>query len=791
MRRYFLISCIGCTFIFTTVFFQNCGKYRPELNASAGYSVGQESIGDGTADDDATLTEIVRVSSIDFSQSVPTYSGSGTPVFSFAINNPRVVPIVSYSCKIDTGEWKTCSSPLTLNGLSEGMHTLSVKAVYKSVSSTPKSIVWTKDTVAPQISFNQAPPETIGIGNIEITFSATDSGSGIAQYSCLFDNTDWKSCTSPVTLTDLPNGTHSLIVRVTDKAGNINEVSKAWTVDPSYPYISLTTKPDAFITASVASFSFEVMNGLSFNDFECQFNKNTAFTPCMSGVSYTLGTDGQYTFSVRGRDSQGLYTSTLTYQFYRDVTPPKIQLVSPDTGSLSRDSLVIAANIDDGETGSGVGAISCDIQANVNGAVTTQRITNCSFPLDLSSQLTGDYTLVITAIDKLANQETAEGFQFSYINEEKNPAFLTFNLSGGAALMANVIPLDENAKLLETYSRMGMGSREYVEKFNEKYLGALWYRDSGLMKGIKTFLSNEAASSTRVYALPVGSQDSTSENPFDIQTYISSAGLKGTYVRGAATASGAMLNGINQTTIFSGKPGLELNLAAVFRPLLGFLNPSISSGYTSLREFPLIENYDPYLNSEFVETFRIDVIQKNANNALNEQIIYNSINGNIGPSSINFDGFNYHGVSRALANSRDETIGEWIGKTIQYAYRTKKKLMIYIPTDGSVASAESELGGTDWIDDRGAAGQLLFFVIDPLNALAENNYMIGNFKADQTANSDYFLSSDTRVDPRELAGLAVVANYLQLAGGADRIESVTQSLIKNEEAPKFIRVKNR
>lgn len=793
MRRFVLFSWIICAFISTTILFQNCSKYKPELNASSGYSVDAESIGESNSDNDDVLAEIVRKSTVEFSQSVPEFSNIWAPVFAFSMNDSRIDPSTSYLCKIDSGSWEACTSPLKLEGLTDGMHSLSVKAIFKStIYSLPKDVVWTKDSLAPLVSFNKTPPANIGTNEVEISFSATDGGSGIGEYSCLFDDQEWKTCTSPVSYSGLANGPHSLKVRVADKAGNMNEVANSWNIDPTYPYISLTGKPDAFVKDSEVSFSFEVLNGLSFNQFECQFGSESSFSPCASGVKYSVFTDGQYAFKVRAKDPQGYFTSTLSYQFYRDATAPKIKLVSPESATKSKNSLVIAVNIDDGENGSGVASVVCYLESLVNSDVLNRTISSCSFPLDLSAELTGEYYLTVVASDKLGSQATSERFQFIYVNEERNPAFLTVNLSGGAALMANVIPLDEDGNFLNSYSKMGMGDKSFVENNHEKFLGANWYKTSGLMKGIKKHLSMDGEKSARVYALPVSSNDNTSNNPFDIQTYVAASGLRGTFVRASANANGKMLNGINQTTIFFGKAELELSIPAVFRPFIGFLDLANHAGYTKFEDFPMIESHDAYKNGEFVTIFGTDSNQTGTA-AATKQIIYNSINGNSGPANLNFGGFDYKGVSRATSDARDEVIGEWIGKAMQYAHVAKKKLMIYVPTDGSTTSAESATGGGDWTNDRGAAGQIIFFVVDPLSdgdtSSATNNYMIGNFTPSQEANDGFWTTSHKSPDHREVAAAAVFANYLKLAGRPEKIEALTQSVIKQDEAAKYIRVK--
>jgi hypothetical protein len=64
--------------------------------------------------------------------------------------------------------------------LVDGMYSLSVKATYQAIAeSVPKDLVWTKDTLVPFVAFNKTPPANIGTNTVEVTFSATDGGSGI------------------------------------------------------------------------------------------------------------------------------------------------------------------------------------------------------------------------------------------------------------------------------------------------------------------------------------------------------------------------------------------------------------------------------------------------------------------------------------------------------------------------------------------------------------------------------------------------------------------------------------
>jgi hypothetical protein len=59
---------------------------------------------------------------------------------------------VSYTCSIDDGEFKPCSSPVSFNGLAEGTHHVSIlgQDAVGNTSETPATFGWTVDLTPPQ-----------------------------------------------------------------------------------------------------------------------------------------------------------------------------------------------------------------------------------------------------------------------------------------------------------------------------------------------------------------------------------------------------------------------------------------------------------------------------------------------------------------------------------------------------------------------------------------------------------------------------------------------------------------
>jgi hypothetical protein len=144
------------------------------------------------------------------------------PPFAFASNEPGV----RFECRADGSAWATCVPDAA--GLwrpatpwAEGTHTLVVRAVDAQGNADASPATWTT-------LVDLTPPDTYvaGIwGNVathvnSLTFSSYEP---IARYECKVDSAAWVTCGTPFTAT-LANGLHTILVRSTDLAGNVDLV---------------------------------------------------------------------------------------------------------------------------------------------------------------------------------------------------------------------------------------------------------------------------------------------------------------------------------------------------------------------------------------------------------------------------------------------------------------------------------------------------------------------------------------------------------------------------------------
>ena len=95
------------------------------------------------------------------------------------------------------------------------------------------------------------------------------------------------------------------------------------------------------------------------------------------------------------------------------------------------------------------------------------------------------------------------------------------------------------------------------------------------------------------------------------------------------------------------------------------------------------------------------------------------IDGDAAAGTIELDGFDYHTGERATGETRDFSAGQCIGACLEYAARVGSPVMIYVFSDGSLASngmIDTSVAGRDkcvWTADNQNVAATYFLVYDP------------------------------------------------------------------------------
>jgi 3-deoxy-D-arabino-heptulosonate 7-phosphate (DAHP) synthase len=224
----------------------------------------------------------------------------------------------TFECSLDGAAFTSCSDPVTFTGLSDGAHTLQVRArdAAGNVDASPASYSWTVDTVAPvaPVVASPAPNSTVDTLTPVITGSAEPN----STVTVIIDGTevgtvraDASGNWSYTPTTPLTPGPHEVQVRATDEAGNSSSTSapSTFTVvqDTSAPETNITSGPSGTTPERTATFEFSSNEpGVT---FECSLD-GAAYTPCTSPVTFTDLAEGEHTLQVRARDAAGNVDAT-------------------------------------------------------------------------------------------------------------------------------------------------------------------------------------------------------------------------------------------------------------------------------------------------------------------------------------------------------------------------------------------------------------------------------------------------------------------------------------------------
>jgi hypothetical protein len=203
----------------------------------------------------------------------------------------------TFECDLDSGGFGVCSATHLLTSLSQGSHTLQVRAVDAAlnVDATPASRTWTVDTVSPDTSFVSGPPPSSTSSMATFDLGSTETG---VTYECELDAGGYSACADPHTIT-VGDGSHTRRARAIDAAGNVDgtPAGYSWSVDTSGPVVTITAGPvQNSTTGPYVEFFFTYTSGT----VRCYVD-GTLQASCVSPVHYNLP-HGPHNFKVEATD---------------------------------------------------------------------------------------------------------------------------------------------------------------------------------------------------------------------------------------------------------------------------------------------------------------------------------------------------------------------------------------------------------------------------------------------------------------------------------------------------------
>ena len=248
-----------------------------------------------------TIAPVVTFVSANPSASV---TNSTQMVLTFSVNDTEST---TAACSLDGAASSNCSADsISYASLSDGTHSISVVATDAAGNvSNPFNYSWTVDTNNPAVQITSENPGTavIAVNSITFTFSATDIEP--LTYSCSLDGARAATCTSPITYSNLTQGTHEFSVTATNAVGgtSVSPATYNFSVDLNPPVTSITSETPSVSPTMSTTITFNFTADKP-STFTCALDANGA-VPCTSPLNYNNLADGNHTFVVVATDVVG------------------------------------------------------------------------------------------------------------------------------------------------------------------------------------------------------------------------------------------------------------------------------------------------------------------------------------------------------------------------------------------------------------------------------------------------------------------------------------------------------
>ena len=304
-----------------------------------------------------------------------------------------------YEIKWDKSSWidvgKSTSYTVTL---SDGDHTIYVKAVDRAGNIAIDQVTITVDTTPPSVNIESPDNGSyICSSKIAVSWSAYDAN-GVDHYEVSVDGGSRMNVGQRLNymIRGLSEGMHNITVYAVDVAGNVGSSTVVVYVDLTKPSITLNVPSVVITNSTTITVEWSGSDNFDVDHYEVSVDY-TSWIDIGNSTSYTATLSaGEHVVCVRVYDVAGLYSQTFMY-VYVDVLAPTIDIGSPSNNSyINTHNVSIHWMVQDDFAYS-----ECMLSINNGEWISVGGKTSCL----LSNLSDGEYIIKIRAIDYAGNIE--------------------------------------------------------------------------------------------------------------------------------------------------------------------------------------------------------------------------------------------------------------------------------------------------------------------------------------------------------------------------------------------------
>jgi hypothetical protein len=348
---------------------------------------------DGSQVDDTPAEDVWTIDTVapdTMITSGPPAADNSTMVMFFFTSNEMNV---TFDCSLDSAAYAACNSGDTFGPIADGAHSFAVRAHDRAgnVDASPAIAAWVTDTSTPDTQITSGPMSIVGVTTATFTFQSPNAGPG-AWFDCALDSPIFIVCSSPTTLNNLSEGSHTFQVRVHSAAGNVDPspATSTWVVDLTPPTTMITSGPTGTVASTSAAFTF-TSNEQNVT-FSCSLDGG-AMAACTSPFSAMMLAQGPHTFAVAATDAAGHTDPTpATATWTVDTIPPTTTFTQgPANGATTGPYVTFAFTVSEGMP-------SCALDGGA--------AAPCTSPVSMNLPA-GTHTFSVSSTDAAGNMGTS------------------------------------------------------------------------------------------------------------------------------------------------------------------------------------------------------------------------------------------------------------------------------------------------------------------------------------------------------------------------------------------------